>query len=267
GYYSRARNLKKCAAILTQQHQGKLPADYSALRKLPGIGPYTAGAIASICYDLPHAAVDGNVLRVLARLFRYEEDIRDPKVAARFGNIIEQAFEKGVSPSLFNQAIMELGETVCLPNGVPHCEACPLSKSCLALQEHRLDTIPYRSKNNARKVRERTLLIIRDGERFVVRKRPDRGLLAGMYEFIGIERHLTKSEAVREAEQLGFEVLHVSALPEGVHIFTHLEWHMKAYELQVSSLHEYPSFSRDELQERAFPSAFKTWIDWYALRQ
>lgn len=272
GYYSRARNLKKCAAVLCEQYGGEFPADVNALKRLPGIGPYTAGAIASICFDLPVCAVDGNVMRVISRLCLIEDDIRDTKTKAEIEKLLSPVLNhETVRPSVFNQALMELGETVCLPNGRPACERCPLRDSCLACAENATDRIPYRSKLKDRSIEKRTLLIIRDGERFLMNRRPDTGLLASLYEFYGVERWLNEKEALAEVERLGLSPLRIHPLPESKHVFSHKEWHMKAWEILVEDASDFRRESmvlvtKKELASLAVPSAFRTYTDWYSLR-
>lgn len=272
GYYSRARNLKKCAQVLVDQYNGVLPSDYEILKKLPGIGPYTAGAISSIAYGKAAPAVDGNVMRVLARYFEINDDIRDAKVKKEFESIIMDAFhDDSINVSSFNQGLMELGEMICVPNGIAKCDLCPWNHACKAHLHQTASVIPYRSALNKRKVVERTLLIIRDGDLFLIRKRDDSGLLAGLYEFIGVDAFLNRKEVIHEVEQYGLEPLHVKKLPACKHIFTHLEWHMHAYEINVSEIasfqrNDYYLLSKKEMAHRAIPSAFKTYVDYYTLR-
>ena len=272
GYYSRARNLKKCAAVLCEQYGGEFPKDVNALKRLPGIGPYTAGAIASICFDLPACAVDGNVMRVISRLCLIEDDIREAKTKAEIEKMIMPVLNlETVRPSVFNQALMELGETVCLPNGKPACERCPLHDSCLARAKNLTDRIPYRSKLKDRSIEQRTLLIIRDGERFLMNRRPDTGLLASLYEFYGVDGWLNEKEALAEVQRLGLSPLRIHPLPESKHIFTHKEWHMRAWEILVEDASDFAKESmfpvtKKELASLAVPSAFRTYTDWYSLR-
>lgn len=274
GYYSRARNLKKCAETLVRDYEGRLPSDYEVLKKLPGIGPYTAGAIASIAYGKAVPAVDGNVMRVLARYLEIRDDIRDPKTKKSFEEIISDLFQKKNDPSFvrnFNQGLMELGEVICVPNGAPHCEDCPWKSVCKAHLHHNTDQIPYRSALKKRKIIERTLFILRDGNQFLLRKREDKGLLAGLYEFPGIDRKLNQSEVIHEVEKHGMIPLHVKRLPDSKHIFTHLEWHMSAYEIQTEEIEQLRDDSciladKKELSSLAIPSAFHTYTDWYSLR-
>ena len=169
GYYSRARNLKKCAQVLVEQYGGKLPADHGELLKLPGIGPYTAGAIASIAFGLPVPAVDGNVLRVWARITGCTDDIALDATKRLFTWEIAALLEL-MSRSTgdfragdYNQALMELGATVCVPNGAPLCGHCPMNHRCEALSEGLTGLIPLKSGKKPRRREERTILVIRDG--------------------------------------------------------------------------------------------------------
>ncbi len=273
GYYSRARNLQKCAKILVEEYGGKLPEEYDQLKKLPGIGPYTAGAIASICFSKPVPAVDGNVLRVLSRVFANREDVRNVDVRKLFEDIISEGLSESVTMSgSFNQGLMEIGEVVCVPNGKPDCKNCPLCDRCQALKQDLIDTIPYRSKLKDRKILQRTIIVIRDGETFLLHKRGSTGLLAGLYEFYGLDEKLSRFEVVEKMNDFGIEVLRIKKLPSSKHIFTHLEWHMTAYEVQVTQIEnllkdDYYLVNREQLQNMAIPSAFKTYMDWYALRE
>ncbi|MGN1388774.1 MAG: A/G-specific adenine glycosylase [Bulleidia sp.] len=280
GYYSRARNLKKCAQSVMKEYGGVLPRDPAELRKLPGIGPYTSGAIAAIAYGLPVPAVDGNVLRVLARLFSDPSDIRNPETRKSYEAVISAFYEKHLSEaenadpdfvSHFTQGLMELGALVCVPNGEPHCEGCPWQLFCQAHLEQKTDEIPFRSALKERKIVKRTLLVIRDGERFLLRKRPDHGLLAGLYEFPGIDEWLDASQAAEAAEKL-FHVLplRIRALPDSKHLFTHLEWDMRAYEIRIADLSTMNAencllLTEKELAETAVPSAFRAIKAWYSL--
>lgn len=271
GYYSRARSLKKCAVVLMKEYGGRLPADYQALRKLPGIGPYTAGAIASIAFHLPFPAVDGNVLRILARIFAEKGDIHDVTIKKRLEDTILDVYKGKMDPALFNQGLMELGQTVCLPNGMPRCETCPWAEFCQAKEKNLISEIPYRSPLKQRRIVQRTLLIIRDGRQFLLHKRPAAGLLGGLYEFVGYDSDLSFKEARKEAEKLSLKPLRIKALPDSRHIFSHLEWHMKAYEITVEQIscrmdESYILADKKELAQLAVPSAFKTYTDWYALR-
>lgn len=232
GYYSRARNLQRAAREVVEQHAGRMPDTYEELRSLPGIGDYTAGAVASIAFGVRVPAIDGNVLRVLARLLGSEEEITDPRTKAAW----REALLPLIPPDAgdFNQALIELGAVVCVPNGAPKCDACPLRDVCEARARELTDRIPVRAKKKPRRIEERTVLIIRDGDRTVLCRRPSRGLLAGLYELPGIEGHLSEDELPGYLRSIGFEPLHVERLPDAKHIFTHVEWHMIAYSVRIT---------------------------------
>ena len=234
GYYSRARNLQKAARQVCELYGGELPADYEELQRLCGIGAYTAGAIASIAYGIPVPAVDGNVLRVWARLTGDERDILQPAVQKAARADIAAAIPVDAAAE-FTQAMIELGATVCVPAGEARCAQCPLQAFCTALAEGRTDTLPVRSKAKPRKILPMTVLLLWDGERVVLHKRPDTGLLAGMYEFYQTEGGMTAEQAASHVSSLGLEVLDVSEPISAKHVFTHLEWHMTGYLVRVKS--------------------------------
>jgi A/G-specific adenine glycosylase len=276
GYYSRARNLKKCAQMIEEGYGGKIPADHDVLLKLPGIGPYTAGAIMAIAFGQPYAAVDGNVLRVLSRYFGIREDIRQPKLRKQLEEAICAFYrEHDIEDEQFirdlTQAYMDLGATVCIPNGKPDCESCPLRMDCHTCQNGLWETIPFRSRNKERRILERTLFIVRSGETFLLAKRPARGLLAGMYEFIGADGKLDRDAAGNYLKDRGFDVLQMRRLPDARHVFTHIEWRMRAYEVSIGNwdlpLKENEAlFAKEELQGLALPSAFRVYSEYYGLR-
>ena len=277
GYYSRVRNMKKCAQVLMERYNGTLPKDKEEMMKLPGIGSYTAGAVSAIAYGLPEAAVDGNVLRVLARLFAIRDDIRDLKLKKELEKTITDFYQKNrISDpeyiSDLTQALMELGAIVCLPSGRPLCEKCPFSSDCKACRESLTDVIPFRSRDRDRRIVDRTLFVIRHEDDFLLHRRPSEGLLAGMYEFIGIDRKLNREEALHHLKDMGIEAKELNALPPSRHVFTHLEWRMEAYEILVEELpefdrSEYILTDRHQLQSLAVPSAFRTYLNHYGLRK
>ena len=277
GYYSRVRNMKKCAQVLMEKHDGILPKNKEELMKLPGIGSYTAGAICAIAYGLPEAAVDGNVLRVLSRYFAIRDDIKDPKLKKELENTITGFYrENGIGDPAYisdlTQALMELGALVCLPNGKPLCDQCPFSPECKAHQQELTDVIPFRSGNKERKIVDRTLFVIRQKDRFLLHKRPSKGLLAGMYEFIGTDQKLNEEEALRYLKDMGIEAESIVPLPSSGHVFTHLEWRMQAYEIIADRLpdfdqNEYILADKEQMQTLAVPSAFRTYLDHYGLRK
>ena len=228
GYYSRVRNMKKCAGRLVSEFGGILPQDPAVLRSLPGIGSYTAGAIAAIAYGVPAPAVDGNVLRVLARFCDCNADIAQTAVKRDAEKCIAQLIPEH-DVSAFTQSLFELGATVCIPGGDCKCEKCPVAAYCLAKQHGTAAVLPFHSDKPPRKKEEKTVLLLRDNGRYMLHKRPDKGLLAGLWEFPNMAGCLNEAEAAEAARKLHFEPLQVRALPAAVHIFTHKEWHMTAY--------------------------------------
>lgn len=232
GYYSRARNLQKAARKVLEEHNGVMPSTYEGLRALSGIGDYTAGAIASIAFGLPVPAVDGNVLRVLSRLMGSYEDIMRQDVKAKWRDALAEVIPEDAGS--FTQALIELGATVCVPNGEPKCHACPLFSECEAAAQGITHAIPVRGAKKPRRIENRTVLLIRDGDRTVLRKRPPKGLLAGLFELPHVEGHLTDGEIPALVRTLGFEPLRVERLEDAKHIFTHIEWHMIAYSVRIA---------------------------------
>lgn len=235
GYYNRVRNMQKAAVIVAKQYGGVLPADYEALLALPGIGSYTAGAIASIAYGIAVPAVDGNVLRVLSRICENEEDISKQSVKRYFEELLVEKMPKD-APGMFNQALMELGATVCVPNGAPDCDHCPVAPSCIAYATGRWAQLPVKAARKPRRNELRTVLVIRDTERAAVHKRPKRGLLSGLYELPNVEGHLTQEEALEMVDRLGFSPIRIQSLGEAKHIFSHVEWNMIGYLVLVEDL-------------------------------
>lgn len=235
GYYNRVRNLQKAAVQVMESYNGRMPDTYEELLTLQGIGSYTAGAIASIAYHRPVPAVDGNVLRVISRIRMDERLITDTKVKAA----VEQDLLKVIPhdrPGEFNQAMMEIGACVCIPNGAPHCAECPLAKLCMAHAHGCELEYPKKAEKKKRQIEEKTILIIRDENKAALRKRSNRGLLAGMYEFPSLEGFKTAQEVTAYLAANGIRTLRIQPLEEARHIFTHKEWHMKGYMVRVDEL-------------------------------
>ncbi len=270
GYYNRARNLQTAARQIETDYKGTMPSDYSELLKLKGIGHYTAGAIASIAFGKQVPAVDGNVFRVLTRLTADSTDI----TKASFRNHLEEVLS-GVIPKehagAYNQALMELGATVCVPNGLPKCEECPWQEICRAHLSGSETLFPVKSAQKARRIEEKTILIIRDGTLVALRRRPSKGLLAGMYEFPWKEGYLTDREALRAAENFGFSPVYIEELPPAKHIFSHVEWQMKAFLIRTAEMEEVPEgllLVKRETAEKDYPipAAFSAYTRYLQIR-
>ncbi|MCL2446724.1 MAG: A/G-specific adenine glycosylase [Oscillospiraceae bacterium] len=247
GYYSRARNLKKAAQVIVCEHNSQLPNTPAQLKTLPGIGDYTAGAIASLAFDVATPAIDGNVLRVLARLWGDYADITLPQTRREFSTRVQAAMPSD-SPGVFNQALMELGALVCIPRGKPLCTSCPWHDDCIARLQNLAHELPVKPAKKPRRIEQRQLLILRCGDKLALRKRPDKGLLAGLWE-------LPESFALSPAL-----VLHDEDAGAAVHIFTHIEWHMTARKITLHEPLDDCSLvwvTQEELaRDYALPSAF-----------
>ena len=237
GYYNRARNLKEAACQIMEKYGGRFPETYEEIRGLKGIGNYTAGAVSSFVYGVRKPAVDGNVLRVVTRITADGSDITKAGTRTKVERGVEEVIPEE-SAGDFNQSLIELGAIVCVPNGEPKCGICPVSGICLAHAQGRETEFPVKAKKKERRIEKRTVLVFRDNEKTAVRKRPDTGLLAGLYEFPGTEGHLKQSEVVRYAKSLGLMPIRIKKLGSAKHIFSHVEWHMIGYEITVDELEQ-----------------------------
>ena len=260
GYYNRARNLQTAAQEIMEKYNGEIPADYEKLLSLKGIGHYTAGAVSSIAFGIPMPAVDGNVLRVIMRVCADDSDISKQSVKTEVENTLLRIMPADHAAD-FNQALMELGATVCLPNGEPKCSDCPWHSFCEAAKRNLRTQLPRKSRSGPRRTEKRTVLLIRDGEKIVLRKRPGRGLLSGMYEFPNLEGHLNREEALQAVRRMRLHPLQISRLTDAKHIFSHIEWHMTGYAVRVDSLTRQESDMlfvdiRDARADFPIPSAF-----------
>ena len=257
--------MQEAAIAVVEKYDGRLPESFSALLALKGIGSYTAGAIASIAYGIPVPAVDGNVLRVISRITESR------------GDIMKQSVRRGMEAELpgnharrlsgdFNQALMELGAVVCVPNGAAKCESCPVAAFCFAYKNDVVEELPVKAARKSRVIEERTVMVIQDGERTAISKRPAKGLLAGLYELPNVLGHLSSGEALRLVEQMDLEPLYIEELEPAKHIFSHIEWRMIGYCIRVSSLEKpgnkeliFVEKSESEKQY-AIPSAFSAYV-------
>ncbi len=235
GYYNRVRNMQKTARIIMKEYQGELPPDYDKLLELPGIGSYTAGAIASIAYGLSVPVVDGNVLRVTKRIAGSLDDITKDRVKKELWQDLFSILP-GDRPGDFNQALMELGAIVCLPNGKPLCGQCPVMHLCRAFHEDTISEIPVKPAAKERRKEERTILLIEYQDKYAIRKRPDSGLLAGLWELPSLEGSLSSKELEDFLQDLGAPMDEIKPLGKAKHIFSHVEWHMLGYFVKLTDM-------------------------------
>lgn len=269
GYYNRAKNLKKAAQLIRAEYGGELPPSYEELLKLPGIGEYTAGAIASIAFGLSTPAVDGNVLRVFSRI---RQDSRDISLEATKKEV--SAYVKALLPSdeagHFNQALMELGALICLPNGRPKCEICPVKELCLAHREGDEMAYPVKKAPKKRRIEERTIVLIanKKGE-FLIQKREEKGLLSGLWEFPSFGGHIDERAVKERLLEMGLNCSQLHRIEASKHIFSHIEWHMEGY-LALLTEDDYPSLvSEDGLSYggRSSTHQRQLWCSTEALRE
>ena len=265
GYYSRARNLKRCAEAVCSEHGGVIPSDPDRLIALPGIGRYTAGAIAAFAYGVDAVAVDGNVLRVAARLFNDSRDILDARTKADFEHRLEEILPSGLADR-FGQGLIELGALVCLPKVRPKCEICPLAPYCEARAAGTETTLPNRRSKAKRRREVKTVLLVRSADAVLIRRRPARGLLAGLYEPPSLDGEVGEGEALAFLRALGLEPLRIESAGAARHIFTHVEWQMTAYAVSIAEPETPPDapyllVSPRELAERyPLPSAYSAYL-------
>lgn len=260
GYYSRALNLKKAAIQVVAEHDGVLPGTKEELLTLPGIGDYTAGAIASIAFGETVTAIDGNVLRVFARVLNRTDDIKKEKTKKVFAPEVEKRLSND-RPGDFNQALMELGALICVPKN-PKCEECPVCEHCEAYQAGVQNELPVRiDKTKTRRV-QMTAFLLRDGEEVAIRKREDAGLLKKMWEFFHVQGHLAVKEAKGALRESGYEVISIKAGPRHTHVFSHVEWEMISYIANVQKIDDSLTWvAAEELADYAIPSAFSFLVE------
>lgn len=261
GYYSRARNLRRAARLLADDYGGALPRTVDELRKLPGIGDYTASAIASIHFGAAEPAVDGNLLRVASRVALCARPITDAREKRYFREQLAAVIDCE-SPGAWNQAMMDLGATVCLPNGAPLCARCPGRSVCAAYREGMTEALPVRAAKKKRRAEEHTVFLLRRGGRLAVRRRSDAGLLAGLIEFPNVPGNLDEASARVALAEWGLRAESLTPCGTARHIFTHVEWQMKGYAAAVTG--EGPDFrwvDAAAFETLAIPSAFRFYTD------
>lgn len=259
GYYSRARNLKKAAQVITEQYHGRFPETYQELLSLPGVGEYTAGAVGSICFDLPEPAVDGNVLRVMTRLCADSRCVDDTSVKRDIRDALRLVYQQTKNRCGLTQALMELGATLCVPNGVPKCDVCPCRMICKSHSDGTMMEYPVRKQKKPRKIEEYTVFVLRCGKDIALRKRPEKGLLAGLWELPHVDGRVTIQQALDIAGAWGCKPYEAVSLRQCAHIFTHIEWHMTAvYLLCAGKCDAFTWVSLQSLAEHtALPTAFR----------
>ena len=284
GYYNRAKNLQKAAKLIEEKYEGKMPNTYQELITLPGIGEYTAGAIASISFNEKVPAVDGNVLRVISRVLGKKQDILLLETKKEVTKLLTKYMPNQEDrPGDFNQALMDLGSSICIPNGEPNCLKCPLQQFCIAYQNNLTNEIPVRVKKVKRKIEQKTVLLLMDSfekiaiqkrmkkgvlllmdsfEKIAIQKRMKKGVLSGMYELPNIEGKLSAREVIQFVQKEKCCIQKIRFLGEFKHIFTHLEWQMYGYQIDIEKCNlPYLWVSKKELEEKyALPTAFKQFL-------
>ena len=276
GYYNRVNNLRRAAKQIMTDYNGQMPEDPEELRKLPGIGSYTAGAIASIAYGKMAAAVDGNVLRVLSRVILDDRDILDAKTKKSVERELLHVIP-AERPGDFNQAMMELGALICLPKGRPKCKECPLCGFCLAYRKGCMTDYPKKAPKKERGIEEKTVLVIQDETKAALTKRAGKGLLAGFYEFPCLPGKRNSEQVLAYMRGLGFTPLHIKEIGEAKHIFTHKEWHMTGYCVRTDELADQSAAAgradfifveKEEIEKKyPLPSAYAFYAKYLDIRQ
>lgn len=261
GYYNRVRNLQKAARIVMERYGGVLPSVPEQLEELPGIGAYTAGAIASIAYGFKAPAVDGNVLRVLSRVTAFEGSIDAPGVREKTAEALKTILPERVGD--FNQSLMELGALVCVPNGAPHCAGCPLRGLCRAHALGNEENYPVKAPKKERHIECWTVLLILNGDRAALCRRPDKGLLADLWGFPSVPDNVPDSGLELWLKTWKLEPESVQPLCRAKHVFTHIEWHMTGYAVRCKGAQLPDGWvwaTRDELKNvYPVPSAYRAY--------
>lgn len=270
GYYNRVRNMQRAARELTEACDGRMPADFDRILKLPGIGSYTAGAIASIAFGIPKPAVDGNVLRVLSRVQKSYEDIMKQSVRRKMEEQVQRIIPKERAGD-FNQSLIELGAIVCVPNGAPKCEECPLKDLCRAHGDGVELELPIKAPPKKRRIEDRTVLVLLSDNKAALKKRPAKGLLAGLYELPNLEGHYDSKEVLEYIKDLGLSPIRIQPLPEAKHIFSHIEWHMAGYAVKIEEPDQEPEgfffVEKAQMEENySIPAAFGAYTEYFKHR-
>ncbi len=254
GYYNRVNNMQKAARVVCERYGGALPADYAALRALPGIGDYTAGAIASIAFGIPAPAVDGNVLRVFARLYDDDNDITKPETKRLFTQRVLDQMPKD-APGPYNESLMELGALVCLP-GSPRCLACPLVSLCRGFAAGRAAELPVKPAKKAKTVQPVTVALVESPAGLLLQRRPECGLLAGLWQPAAFEGALDRQALAAALAQVGVQPVWGEALPPARHVFTHRIWQMNGWRAAAPAVPLPEGWAWGTAADHPIPSAF-----------
>ena len=257
GYYSRVRNLKKAARVIMDQYGGSFPAAYEQVLALPGIGEYTAGAVCSIAFDEPTPAVDGNVLRVISRLTVDDTPVDLPAYKRYVREALAEIYPR--EAGAFTQALMELGATLCGPNWKPRCGECPCRTFCHGALEGIAEQFPVKQPKKQRRIEEKTVFILSCDGQYALEKRPQSGLLAGLWQFPNCAGKMDTAAALAEVEKMGLVPREVFRQVQRRHIFTHIQWEMTGIYLEVNEPGgNYNWFAAEQIrQEAALPTAFR----------
>jgi A/G-specific adenine glycosylase len=262
GYYNRAKNLKKAAAIILDDYNGIFPSDSTLLQNLPGIGPYTAGAIASIAFGKKTAAIDGNVLRVISRIIANTRSIDNISVKKEIELIVYNSLP-AYRIGDYNQALMELGATICLPYEQAKCTACPVDSLCEAYRQNIVSTLPVREKKKPRQIELRTVYVIKNDCTYALLQRPKNGLLSGLYELPNVLGHDTINKSKLLLNSWDIDIDTIIPLKSSKHIFTHIEWQMIAYLVHAKNMksNKFIWATKEEVANiYSIPSAFKAYV-------
>lgn len=261
GYYSRVRNMKKAAQEITENHGGEFPKSYKEVLALPGIGAYTAGAVCSICYEQPTAAVDGNVLRIISRITESFDPIDLPETKKRIAEELERVYPKDRCGA-FTQALMELGACVCTPRS-PKCEICPAKAFCLAAKHGTAGDLPVKLPKRQKKEEQRTVFLLEHDGKLAIQKRAEKGLLSGLWQFPNVEGTLSPEEALKAAQGFGTAPSEMVKELHKTHIFTHIKWEMTGYHIRCAAESaEFIWTAPEKLTEAyALPTAFRIFLE------
>ncbi|MDO4732574.1 MAG: A/G-specific adenine glycosylase [Bacillota bacterium] len=267
GYYSRARNLQKAAKKILQEHGGLFPREHKEILALPGVGPYTAGAISSICFDQPRPAVDGNVLRLLSRLLALEQPIELPTTKTAITALLEESYPRSEefptgSCGKFTQALMEMGALVCSSKN-PRCRSCPLAEPlCRAKAEGRVERFPLRLAKREKRREQRTVFLLQQEDKIALEQREEPGLLSGLWQLPNQSGSLSPVEALQQVEALGLQPLQLCRELKREHVFTHIIWEMRCYHILCAGDGGLCWAGEEELARKyALPTAFRIFLE------